>query len=73
MLAKSEDDARKKVMLATGIGTRVEPGLPIRTSPWWRGDLTDCVADNTPGRKPPPGKILTHRGTLTIPGTRSAN
>ena len=71
VLAESEADARQKVGLATGILTRIEPGQPNRTNPWMTGSLTDCMPDNTPGREPPPGIILTARETIVIPVFRA--
>ena len=67
VLADSEDNARQAVMLATGIGARIEPGQPIPTSPWLRRDLTDCIPDKASGHEPPFGVILTLHGTITVP------
>ena len=48
VLAKSEEQARKKVMFATAIGARDNLGRPLRMNPWWHKKL---VAWTTPAEK----------------------
>jgi hypothetical protein len=62
VLAESEEDARRKVAMATGIATTVHH--PIPTSPWKDQRLTMCYEDRNPPREIPADVVCTESGQM---------
>jgi len=62
VLAESEEDARRKVAMATGIATTADH--PIPTSPWKDQRLTTCYEDTSPPREIPAGVVHTESGQM---------
>jgi len=62
VLAESEEDARRKVAMATGIATTVHH--PIPTSPWKDQRLTTCYEDRNPPREIPADVVCTESGQM---------